>query len=131
VKYAILSDIHGNFESLQKALSLVDPADRVLCLGDIVGYGPNPNECVREIRNRAHETVLGNHDVAAISGFGMEYFNEAARKAIAWTPGVIDQENRELLDSLSYEIRQPAYLPLPLSLIPILPCRRTLGFSSR
>ena len=53
VKYAIVSDIHGNIESLERALALVGDEDTVLCLGDIVGYGPNPNECVTTVRERA------------------------------------------------------------------------------
>lgn len=110
MRYAIFSDIHGNLESLERALSLIDPADRLLCLGDIVGYGPNPNECVQLIRERADQTVLGNHDVAAVDNFGIEYFNPAARKAIEWTQGVIAAENVSWLNGLSYEIRQPEYL---------------------
>lgn len=110
MRYAIVSDIHGNEESLKKALSLMQPDDKVLCLGDIVGYGPNPNECVRMIRERASETVLGNHDVAAVDNFGIEYFNAAARRAIEWTQTVIEPENIAWLNGLSYEIRQPGFL---------------------
>lgn len=110
MRYAIVSDIHGNLESLQKALSLVRPDDKVLCLGDIVGYGPNPNECVRMIRDRATHVVLGNHDVAALDNFGVEYFNSAARRAIEWTQQIIDKDVVEWLNGLSYEVRQPGYL---------------------
>jgi diadenosine tetraphosphatase ApaH/serine/threonine PP2A family protein phosphatase len=110
MRYAIVSDIHGNLESLQRAFSLLRDDDTVLCLGDIVGYGPNPNECVRLIRDRATQTVLGNHDVAAIDNFGVEYFNDAARRAIEWTQTVIERDVLEWLNSLSYEIRQPGYL---------------------
>ena len=46
MRYAIISDVHGNIESLERAFSLMEPEDQVLCLGDIVGYGPNPNECI-------------------------------------------------------------------------------------
>jgi predicted phosphodiesterase len=110
MRYAIVSDIHGNQESLQRAFALMRPDDKVLCLGDIVGYGPNPNECVRMIRERAAETVLGNHDVAAVDNFGVEYFNAAARRAIEWTQTVIDEESIGWLNGLSYEIRQPGFL---------------------
>ncbi|MGZ3497118.1 MAG: metallophosphoesterase family protein [Vulcanimicrobiaceae bacterium] len=110
MKYAVVSDIHGNLESLERAFALMEPDERVLCLGDIVGYGPNPNECVRMIRERASEVVLGNHDLAAIDNFGVEYFNEAARAAIHWTQGVIEEENVTWLNALGYEIRQPEYL---------------------
>lgn len=110
MRYAVLSDIHSNLESLRALLLLLAPDDVVLCLGDIVGYGPNPNECVKLIRERAQATVLGNHDVAAIDSFGVEYFNPAARAAIEWTQSVIDKEHIEWLNSLSYEIRVPEYL---------------------
>lgn len=108
--YSIISDVHGNIESLQRALALIPDDDAVLCLGDIVGYGPNPNECVRRIRDRAQAAVLGNHDLAALENFGVEYFNEAARAAIAWTQGVLDEESREWLNGLSYELRYPDFL---------------------
>jgi diadenosine tetraphosphatase ApaH/serine/threonine PP2A family protein phosphatase len=109
-KYAIVSDIHGNLESLRRALALIDEEYDVLCLGDTVGYGPNPNECVRLIRERAAHSVLGNHDLAAIEGFGVEYFNSAAKAAITWTQGVLDEENRAWLNALSYELRFPDFL---------------------
>jgi predicted phosphodiesterase len=110
VRYAVFSDIHGNLESLQRAFELVEPSDRVLCLGDIVGYGPNPNECVRMIRERAYQVVLGNHDVAAVDNFGVEYFNPAARRAIEWTQTVIEPDVVAWLNGLSYEIRDDRYL---------------------
>lgn len=110
MKYAIVSDIHGNIESLERALSRVDDEETVLCLGDIVGYGPNPNECVKRIRERAKNAVLGNHDLAALENYGVEYFNEAAREAIAWTQGVLDEESRLWLNGLAYELRFPDFL---------------------
>jgi predicted phosphodiesterase len=110
MRYAIVSDIHGNLESLQRAFELIDPAARVLCLGDIVGYGPNPNECVQMVRERAFETVLGNHDVALLDNYGIEYFNPAARRAMEWTQSVIDRSAIEWLNDLSYEVRHPGFL---------------------
>jgi diadenosine tetraphosphatase ApaH/serine/threonine PP2A family protein phosphatase len=79
-------------------------------LGDIVGYGPNPNECVERIRLRATATVLGNHDVAAIDNFGLQYFNPAAREAMRWTQRVISPESVEWLNGLGYEFRMPDFL---------------------
>ncbi len=109
-RYAILSDIHGNWESLERALALIAPEDAVLCLGDTVGYGPNPNECVKAMRERATASVLGNHDLAAIDNFGVEYFNDVAKAAMSWTQGVIDAENRTWLNNLAYELRFPDFL---------------------
>ena len=110
MRYAVISDIHGNLESLECALRLLEPDDGVLCLGDIVGYGPNPNECVKLVRDRATYAVLGNHDVAAVDNFGVEYFNPVAREAIKWTQSVIDDESVEWLRGLSYELRRPDFL---------------------
>ena len=110
MRFAVASDIHANLESLTRMLARLNEDDGLLCLGDIVGYGPNPNECVDLIRERATATVLGNHDVAAIDNFGVEYFNPAARAAIEWTQGVISKENIAWLNDLSYEIRVPEYL---------------------
>jgi diadenosine tetraphosphatase ApaH/serine/threonine PP2A family protein phosphatase len=110
VRYAILSDIHGNLESLERALALISPEDKILSLGDTVGYGPNPNECVRILRERAEASVLGNHDLAAIDNFGVEYFNDVAKAAMAWTQDHIEPENRQWLNGLAYEMRYPEFL---------------------
>ncbi|HMD03423.1 MAG TPA: metallophosphoesterase family protein, partial [Candidatus Baltobacteraceae bacterium] len=61
VRYAVVSDIHSNLESLSAVLNRLEPEDGLLCLGDIVGYGPNPNECIALIRERANGCILGNH----------------------------------------------------------------------
>src|SRR5580658_1147752 len=97
MRYAVISDIHGNLESLTVALGLVQEGDTLLCSGDIVGYGPNPNECVALVRERAAQTVLGNHDVAAIENFGLDYFNPAARAALEWTQTVLSEPSRAWL----------------------------------
>jgi diadenosine tetraphosphatase ApaH/serine/threonine PP2A family protein phosphatase len=79
-------------------------------LGDIVGYGPNPNECVEKISALATATVLGNHDVAAIDNYGLAYFNPAAREAMRWTQRVLAAEHITWLNSLGYEYRLPDFL---------------------
>jgi diadenosine tetraphosphatase ApaH/serine/threonine PP2A family protein phosphatase len=110
VRYAVVSDVHSNIEALDAVFAQLREDDKLLCLGDIVGYGPNPNECVEKIRARATATVLGNHDVAAIDNFGLAYFNPAAREAMKWTQGVLTAENLAWLDSLGYEFRMPEFL---------------------
>jgi diadenosine tetraphosphatase ApaH/serine/threonine PP2A family protein phosphatase len=105
-----MSDVHGNLESLECALALLQPDDALACLGDMVGYGPNPNECIRMLRDRARHAVLGNHDLAALENYGTEFFNDAARAAIEWTQTVLDQESRAWLNTLSYELRFPNFL---------------------
>jgi diadenosine tetraphosphatase ApaH/serine/threonine PP2A family protein phosphatase len=110
MRCAILSDIHANLEALSAVLERIPAEDALLCLGDTVGYGPNPNECVALIRERATAAVLGNHDVGAIDNHGLAYFNPAARRAIEWTQTMLSAENAAWLDSLSYEFRTPEYL---------------------
>ncbi len=110
MRYAIVSDIHANLASLDAVFARIPPNDVVYCLGDIVGYGPEPNECVARVRARAAATVLGNHDVAAIDDHGVALFNVNARDAIRWTQRVLAPENVAWLDGLSYELRMPDYL---------------------
>ena len=110
MRYAVVSDVHSNIDSLETVLAMLHDDDALLCLGDIVGYGPNPNECVERIRARATATVLGNHDVAAVDNFGLAYFNPAAREAMKWTQSVLTPENVAWLDSLGYEFRMPDFL---------------------
>jgi predicted phosphodiesterase len=110
MRYAIVSDVHGNLESLERALSAISDEDVLISLGDVVGYGPNPNECVATLRGRCRHAVLGNHDLAAVENFGVENFNSAARAAIGWTQGVLDEPSRSWLNSLPYELRLPEFL---------------------
>jgi diadenosine tetraphosphatase ApaH/serine/threonine PP2A family protein phosphatase len=110
MRYAIFSDVHGNLESLERALSLTAEGDAVVSLGDVVGYGPNPNECVALLAARSSHAVLGNHDLAAVENFGVEHFNRAARTAIGWTQGVLDESSRQWLNALPYELRFPDFL---------------------
>src|SRR5260370_12550328 len=81
--WAILSDIHSNLEALQAVLADVDaqaPVERVLCLGDTVGYGPNPLECLDLVRRRCGLVLLGNHDQAVL--FDPDGFGKSAAQAI-------------------------------------------------
>lgn len=110
MRYAILSDVHGNLESLERALASAGQAEAVVSLGDVVGYGPNPNECVAALASRCRHAVLGNHDLAAVENYGVENFNRAARTAIGWTQGVLAESSREWLNSLPYELRFPGFL---------------------
>jgi len=68
MKHAFISDVHSNIEALEAVLGDIEKqsVEEVVCLGDIVGYGPNPNECTEIIRKRSKITLLGNHDAAAV-----------------------------------------------------------------
>jgi predicted phosphodiesterase len=82
---AIISDIHANLEALRAVLADIaeQGARTIYCLGDVVGYGPNPRECLDLVMDRAAMTVLGNHDQAAL--FDPAGFTAAAERAIFWT----------------------------------------------
>jgi predicted phosphodiesterase len=87
VTVAILSDIHGNREALEAVLAAVAsrPAREIWCLGDLVGYNPDPDFCVDEILRRAARVVRGNHDKAVAGLLSLEWFNPTAKEAIVWT----------------------------------------------
>jgi len=104
MRYAIISDVHANLEALEAVLKHIDSlaVDKILCLGDVVGYGANPNECTEIIRNRAAITLLGNHDHAATGGTSIDWFNPHARAAILWTQEVLRPDCAEFLKNLPY-----------------------------
>ena len=91
MKRAVISDIHGNLEALQAILKDIQAqgVDEIVCLGDIIGYGPNPCECLDLVIQRAKWTILGNHDQAAL--FDPEGFNPVALRAIYWTRDRLDE----------------------------------------
>lgn len=102
MRYGIISDIHGNLEALEaakKALSR-ESIDRYLCVGDIVGYGANPSECVKETRKLGAIAICGNHDAAASGLIGTSNFNEAARNAVIWTAENMNPEDIVFLKGL-------------------------------
>lgn len=87
---AIISDIHGNLEALEAVLADIKskPVEEIYCLGDVVGYGPNPCECIDKVME-LDVCLLGNHDQAAL--FDPEGFNAGAERAIFWTRSVLEQ----------------------------------------
>jgi predicted phosphodiesterase len=94
VKRAIISDIHGNLEALTAVLEDIDAqgVDAIVCLGDVVGYGPNPCECVKLVRDRCQTVILGNHDQGAL--FDPDGFNVGAERAIRWTRAQLEHHDR-------------------------------------
>ncbi len=102
---AVISDIHGNLEALEAVLEDArrESVKQIICLGDVVGYGADPNECVERIQTESTATVLGNHDAAACDVSQAESFNEVARNAIHWTANALSPENRTVLQSYPYE----------------------------
>lgn len=103
---AVISDIHGNLAALEAVLDHVDAVgcDRVYCLGDIVGYGGSPNECVDLICRRDVRSVLGNHDAAVIGRLDTSTFSWEASEAVMWTRLVLTAENFAFLLHLADRI---------------------------
>lgn len=106
MRVAILSDIHSNLQALAKALSIIDRSriDEIYCLGDIVGYGANPNECIALIRDRAKYCTLGNHDLASLDIAHASYFTKPGRTAAEWTHKILTPDNMKFLASLPYTV---------------------------
>ncbi|MHC4480649.1 MAG: metallophosphoesterase family protein [Planctomycetota bacterium] len=102
MRYAVLGDIHGNLQALRGVLADAEEAggERILCVGDIVGYGADPRECLQAMREVEALVVAGNHDAASAGRFSVEYFNADARDSIEWTMRQITDEDRSYLDSL-------------------------------
>jgi len=102
-RIAVISDVHSNLEALRAVLPRVEGME-VYCLGDVVGYGANPNEVVKALRERRVLTVMGNHDYAAVTGeTGM--FNARAAMAAKWTAKALAGPNLSYLMSLPRERR--------------------------
>lgn len=85
MKRALISDVHGNLEALEAVLADIRKKEisEIYCLGDIIGYGPNPVECIDRIMQVCKVTILGNHDQGAL--FDPDGFNKSAERAIFWT----------------------------------------------
>jgi predicted phosphodiesterase len=101
MRYLILSDIHANLTALETVLDVAKGRwQKAVCLGDLVGYGPDPNEVIDRVRGLPAVTIRGNHD-KAISGLDdAEEFNPIARNAVLWTRAQLRPENREYLENL-------------------------------
>ena len=103
MRVAVISDIHANLHALEAVLAAVDAhgVDELWCLGDLVGYGPRPNECVALVRERASTCLAGNHDLAALGRLDLESFTDEAAAAAAWTTTVLEPDVVTYLGSLA------------------------------
>ena len=101
MRILIISDIHANLTAFETVLRDANGAwDYVWCLGDVVGYGPDPNECVELLKTLPHLCLAGNHDWAALGRLDIRTFNPDARKAVNWTRDTLKPENVAYLDAL-------------------------------
>ena len=102
MRVAVVSDIHGNLHALEAVLAAIegDAPDQVWCLGDLVGYGPKPNECCELVEVRATVCLCGNHDLGVLGTIDLDDFSGEAGVAATWTRGVLSAESRSFLDGL-------------------------------
>ncbi|HEY7024874.1 MAG TPA: metallophosphoesterase family protein [Candidatus Limnocylindrales bacterium] len=108
MRIAVLSDIHGNLPALEAVLAALKPYDAIWQLGDIVGYGPQPDEVVARLVDEGATGVRGNHDAAAIGQLDTDSFNDDARAAVEWTAERITPRTRDWLAALpERSVEQP------------------------
>jgi diadenosine tetraphosphatase ApaH/serine/threonine PP2A family protein phosphatase len=109
LRVAVISDVHSNLHALEAVLAEVDVAevDELWCLGDLVGYGPRPNECVALLRERAAVCLAGNHDLVVLGKIPLAEFAGEAAAAAAWTRTVLDEEARSFLGGLEAHGERP------------------------
>ena len=106
MRIAVFSDVHSNLEALQQVIAFYEDQqiDIYVCLGDVVGYGPNPNECCDIVRKIAKHTILGNHDAAVSDRMDYGYYYDAAKNALNWHKSKITPDNYEWLRTLDYRV---------------------------
>ena len=110
VRVAVMSDIHANLHALEAVLAEIERQrpDELWCLGDLVGYGPRPNECTTIVAERADLCLVGNHDLVALdaTGVAIEEFNEDAAAAAWWTRTALGADARAFLQTLEPQARR-------------------------
>jgi diadenosine tetraphosphatase ApaH/serine/threonine PP2A family protein phosphatase len=105
MRILVISDVHANYEALETVLMDAGQVDETWCLGDLVGYGPDPNLCIELIRERPRLTcLLGNHDVALLGRMSLATFNGDARRSLDLHTRVVTADNIDFLRSLSDDI---------------------------
>jgi predicted phosphodiesterase len=105
MRFGVISDIHANLHALEAALAFLSAqrVDGYLCAGDLVGYGPMPNECVRRVSEQSGTGVAGNHDLIALGVLGDERCDQRARDSLRWTRAALEDDARALLSQLPRE----------------------------
>ncbi len=100
MRVAVIADVHANLAALQAVAADFGSIDEVWCLGDMVGYGPCPNECVDWLRRIRHICITGNHDSAVVGQIPVDDFNPDAAAAVRWTAEVLSTDNWAYLEDL-------------------------------
>jgi predicted phosphodiesterase len=106
MRVLVISDVHANYTALEAVLKDAGQVDETWCLGDLVGYGPDPNAVVEEVRDIANLTcILGNHDMAVIGRMPLESFNGEARRSLIYHEKVLSASNMDFMRSLSSNVK--------------------------
>lgn len=130
MRYAIISDIHGNYEALQAVIDDIETlrisdgieCNAIWCLGDVVGYGPDPSACVRTVRQQCELSVAGNHDWGASGMVDLQEFSDLARESLIWTSQQILPDESDFLSSRPDRTTMP--MPEDITLVhgsPVVP----------
>jgi diadenosine tetraphosphatase ApaH/serine/threonine PP2A family protein phosphatase len=106
MRCAVISDIHSNLIALQAVLEDAPAGITIWCLGDVVGYGPNPNECIELLQERDAECIVGNHDWAVMNRVDVQDFNPDAQRSVLWTQEALKPENLAYLESLPLSLEK-------------------------
>ncbi len=109
MRILLISDIHSNLAALETVLAAAGSFDQVWCLGDVVGYGPAPNECVEKLASLNARSLAGNHDWAVLGKLDVQEFNGDARRAVHWTRSVLTSDNMAWLRQLPERQTLPEY----------------------
>ena len=109
MRFAIISDIHANIQALEQVLARCEQleVDEIICLGDVVGYGGNPNECCELLREHCTVCLMGNHDAATVGVMDADYYYDSARRVLYWSRETLTEENFKWLYSLPYSHQRP------------------------
>ncbi|MCY1063485.1 metallophosphoesterase family protein [Nannocystis sp. RBIL2] len=113
MRYGIFSDVHANLDALEAVLRAFEreKIDALVCLGDTVGYGSQPNDCCDIVKRVTRYTILGNHDAAVAGRMDYSYYYDAAREALDWHSRQLTSENMNWLRKLNYFERDGATHP--------------------
>lgn len=113
MKFGVIADIHANYPALESVLNILkkNEVEGYLVLGDIIGYGPHPNECIEAVMKMSNALVIaGNHDWACVDLEDVSAFNSIARQAVDWTKSILKKENRDYIQSLDYILESAKFM---------------------
>ncbi len=108
MRVAVISDIHANYHALEAVFAAIDleQPDEIWCLGDLVGYGPQPNRCCTAVAGRVTLSLCGNHDLAVLGSLSIETFTPDAAEAARWSAKELSGDARTYLGGLSPSLRR-------------------------